>query len=280
MVRRQAIAKKEGKKEMMMEKSKTKIILIGLCLSLVTCASSQKKLQEAREKDPQYQYSMGAFYLNNNNLDEAIRYFQRALAQDSRHFQSLNALGLVYSMKGNFPEAEKAFLKCLEIFPGFVEARNNLGMIYQEMGFPDRAEAEFKKVVADPAYSTKELPYYNLARLYSIRQDWEDALFYVEKALQANARYHRGYALKGYIMESQDRFVEAIECYKEAVKQLPVDVTYNFNLAAAYFKNGEFRSAEEILEKILPLITDPEMKQNADSYLKTIREKEKGMARG
>jgi tetratricopeptide (TPR) repeat protein len=252
-----------------------KIFLIGLCLSLATCASSQKKLQEAREKDPQYQYSMGAFYLNNNNLDEAVRFFQRAITLDPRHFQALNALGLANSMRGNLAEAEKSFLKCLEISPGFVEARNNLGMVYQEMGFPDRAEAEFKKVIADPSYSTKELPYYNLARLYSIRQDWENALFYAEKAVQANPRYHLGYALEGYILESQDKLVEAIDSYKEAVNLLPEDVGYNFRLAAAYFKNGEFRSAEEILEKIRPSITDPEMKQNADSYLKTIRDKEK-----
>jgi tetratricopeptide (TPR) repeat protein len=258
---------------------KSKIVLIGLCLGLVTCASSQKKLQQANEKDPQYQYSMGAFYLNNNNLDEAIRYFQRAIALDPRHFQSLNALGLAYSMKGNLPDAEKSFLKCLEISPGFVEARNNLGMVYQEMGFPDRAEAEFKKVIADPTYSSKELAYYNLARLYSIRQDWENAHFYAEKAVQANPRYHLGFALNGFIMESQGKFTEAIDNYKEAIKLLPDDVGYNFRLAGAYFKNGEFRSAEEILERILPLITDPEMKQNADSYLKTIREKEKGTAR-
>ena len=88
-----------------------KIVLIGLCLSLVTCASSQKKMQEARAKDPQYQYSLGAFHLNNNNLDEALRYFQRALSLDGRHFQSLNAIGLVYSIKGDFAEAEKAFQK-------------------------------------------------------------------------------------------------------------------------------------------------------------------------
>jgi tetratricopeptide (TPR) repeat protein len=258
-----------------------RILIIGLCLSLVVCASSQKKIREAQGKDPQYQYSMGAFHLNNNNLDEAVRYFQRALALDPRHFQSLNALGLAYSMKGNFPEAEKSFLKCLEISPGFVEARNNLGMVYQEMGFPDRAEAEFKKVIADPTYSTKELPYYNLARLYSIRQDWENALFYVEKGVQANPRYHLGHALRGYILESLERYDEAIDSFKEAVKSLPEDVGYNFRLAAAYFKKGEFRSAEEILEKILPLITDPEMKKDADSYLKTIREKDKerGMSR-
>lgn len=252
-----------------------RILLIGLCLTVMACASSQRRVREAQEKSPQYQYSMGAYHLNNNNLDEAIRYFQRALALEPRHFQSLNALGLVYSMKGEFSDAERSFLKCLEISPGFVEARNNLGMVYQEMGFPDRAEAEFKKVIADPTYSSKELPYYNLARLYSIREDWESALFYADKAVQANPRYHLGYALKGHILESQGKYGEAIDSFKEAVKGLPEDVGYSFRLAGAYFKNGEFRSAEEILDKILPLITDPEMKKSADSYLETIREKDK-----
>lgn len=257
---------------------KTKIVVIGLCLSLLTCASSQKKLQMAKEKDPQYQYSMGAVYLNNNNLDEAIRFFSKALSLDPRHHQSLNALGLAYSMKGDLREAEKSFLKCLEVSPAFMEARNNLGMIYQEMGFPDKAEEEFKKVTADPNYTNKELPYYNLARLYSMRQNWETALFFVDKAIQVNARYHLGHGLRGYILENQGQLLEAIDSYKQAVKLLPGDIAYNFNLAAAYFKNGDFRQAGEILGEILPLITDPEMKEKANSYLKTIKEKEKRSA--
>jgi tetratricopeptide (TPR) repeat protein len=130
------------------------------------------------------------------------------------------------------------------------------------MGFLDKAEEEFKKVTADPSYASKELPYYNLARLYSMRQNWETALFFVDKAIQANARYHLGHGLRGYILENEDKIPEAIESYKQAVKLLPGDVTYN----------------GQILDEILPLITNPEMKEKADSYLKTIKEKEKGSA--
>jgi tetratricopeptide (TPR) repeat protein len=222
---------------------------------------------------------MGAVYLNNNNLDEAVRFFRKALTLDPRHFQSLNALGLVYSMKGDLREAEKSFLKCLEASPNFAEAHNNLGMVYQEMGFLDKAEEEFKKVAADASYPSKELPYYNLARLYSVRQGWDTALFYADKAIQANPRYHLGHALRGYVLENLNRLPEAIESYKQSVKLVPADVNYRFNLAAAHFKNGEFSQAEVVLEEILPLITDPEMKEKASSYLKTIKEKEKGAAR-
>src|SRR4030043_5356 len=172
---------------------KTTWTVIGLFLFLTACASSQKKLQQAKEKDPQYQYSMGTVYLNNNNLDEAIRLFNKALSLNPRHFQSLNALGLAYSLKGDLQGAEKYFLKCLEVSPAFMEARNNLGMIYQELGYLDKAEEEFKKVTADANYGSKELPYYNLARLYSLRPDWETAFFYADKAIQSNARYHLGH---------------------------------------------------------------------------------------
>jgi tetratricopeptide (TPR) repeat protein len=68
---------------------------------------------------------------------------------------------------------------------------------------------------------------------------------------------------------------DAVEAYKLAVKLVPADVNYRFNLATAHFNNGEFRQAEGILEEILPLINDPEMKEKAGSYLKTIKEKEK-----
>jgi tetratricopeptide (TPR) repeat protein len=258
-----------------MKMKKTKSAVIGLCLCLVTCASSQKKIQQAKEKDPQYQYSMGAVYLNSNNLDEAVKSFNKALSLDPKHFQSLNALGLTYSLKGDLREAEKYFLKSLEVSPTFSEARNNLGMIYQEMGFLDKAEEEFKQVTADPNYPNKELPYYNLARLFSIRQEWEKALFYADKSVQTNPRYHLGFNLRGYILESQGKLPEAIDSYKQAAKLFPSDISYEFNLAAAYYKNGDLRQAGEILEEIRPLIADPEMREKADSYLKAIKEKEK-----
>jgi len=254
---------------------KAAILVIALSLSLMGCASSQKKLQMAKEKDPQYQYSMGAVHLNNNNLDEAIRFFNKALSLDPRHHQSMNALGLVYSMKGDLREAERYFHKCLEVAPSFTEAHNNLGMVFQEMGFPDRAEEEFKKVIADPNYGHKELPYYNLARLYSLRQNWDMALFFVDKAVQTNSRYHLGYNLRGYILEVQGKLPAAIESYKQALKLLPSDISYKFSLAAAHFKNNDLREAEEILAEILPLISDPGMKEQAESYLKAIKEKEK-----
>ncbi len=248
-----------------------KLTLIAVLISLVSCASSQKKLEQAREKDPQYQYNVGLFYLNSNNVDEAIKYLNRSLALNPRYHLALNALGLAQSIKGNLEEAIKLYLKCLEIVPSFSEARNNLGTVYQELGYIDRAEDAFRQVIEDPSYAHKELPYYNLARLSFIRNDLERALFYVENAIKLNNRFHMGHNLKGLILENQNRLNEAIDCFRQAVKIVPDDVNYNFNLGEAYFKNGEFKQAGEILEKIAPGVIEREMKEKLDSYLKTIK---------
>jgi Tfp pilus assembly protein PilF len=256
-------------------------LIILLCLSFLSCASTQKKIeqaQEKREKDPQYQYNVGLTYLNSNNVDEAVKYFNKALALNPRHYQSLNMLGLAYAMRGSFQESVNLYQKCLAIAPDFADAHNNLGMVYQEMGYIDQAEEEFKKVIENPNYTHKELPYCNLARLYITKQDFDKARLYVDSAIKINSRFALAYNLQGLILENQNDLSGAIASFKMAVKINPDDMIFNFNLGEAYFKNGEWRNAAEILGKIAPQVTDMEMKEKLNSYLKAIKEKEKGAA--
>ena len=250
-----------------------KSLAIVLLVFFVSCASSQKKIEQAREKDPKYQYNVGLFYLNSNNVDEAIRYLNRSLSLDPRYYLACNALGLAYSMKGNIQESIKHYQRCLEIAPNFSEARNNLGTAYQEIGYIDKAEEEFKRVLADPEYANKELPYYNLARLYFVRQNFDQALASAETALKLNGRLAMAHNLRGLILEAQGRVPDAIESYKQALKLVPNEVNFNFNLGAAYFKNNEWLRAAEVLEKITTQVTDPEMRDKLNLYLKAIKEK-------
>ncbi len=255
---------------------KSRILVCVLLALLAGCASSQKKISQAREKDPRYQYSLGVFYLNNGNADEAIEYLNRSLSLDPRNYLAYNARGLATAMKGNLPEAVKDYEKCLELAPDFSEARNNLGSVYQELGFVDKAEAEFLKVVNDRAYPTKELPNYNLARLYFTRGDLDQALAYDEAAIKLNVRFAMAYNLKGLILEKQDRLDAAIDSFKQAVKTVPDDLNFNFNLGEAYFRNKEWVSAEGVFQAILPRLTDAAQKDKALGYLKEIRQKKGG----
>lgn len=251
---------------------KLKSLIIALIsLHLVFCASPQKKIEEARRNDPRYQYNMGLFYLNNGNFDQAITSLNRSLSLNPDYYLAFNALGLAYSMKGNMQESIKYFQKCLAINPTFSEARNNLGAVYQELGFLDKAEHEFRIAAKDMNYNSRELPYYNLARLYMAQEKLQEALEFVQKTLEINKDMAMAYNLKGLIHEKSDDFDQAIESYSQAVKIVPQDINFNFNLAVAYFKNNQFDKAREIFEKISAQTTDPDMREKINQYLKIIK---------
>ncbi|MEA3420637.1 MAG: tetratricopeptide repeat protein [Acidobacteriota bacterium] len=249
---------------------KTISILI-ICLNIIFCASSQKKIEQAREKDPRYQCNLGLVYLNNGKVDLAIDYFNKSLSLLPNYELALNAMGIAYSMKGNFEESAKYYEKCLKVNPSLTETHNYLGTAYQQMGFLDKAEEQFQQAAGNINYKSRELPYYNLARLYFLQDKPKKALEYIEKSLALNNTLVMALNLKGLINDKLENYEEAINCYNQALKIAPDDLNLNFNLAVAYYKNSQFKSARDIFELISAKTTDPEMKKKVEQFLNALK---------
>ncbi|MFC2158580.1 tetratricopeptide repeat protein [Acidobacteriota bacterium] len=255
-------------------KSSTVIIL---CLSFVFCASAKKNLQIEQSKDPQFQYNMGLFYLNEGNPDQAIIHLDTSLKLKPRNYLVLHALGIAFSMKGEMETSAARFNDALMINPSSTETRNLLGVIYQEMGALDKAEKEFLACVADRTYISRALPHYNLARLYHGQNKLQDAIFHLESALDLNPRFIMALNLKGLVLEKQDRLAEAIRSYRQALDSFDHFADENqialieYNLAVAYFKSKDYPSARQIFERIYNKISDPEQRRDIDKYLKLIK---------
>jgi len=244
-------------------------IILTVCLTLVFCASPEKKMQRQREKDPRYQYNLGLFYLNNGRPEEAIKYFQKSLALDKSFYLSFNGMGIAYLMLRQFEKSAQYFERTLELNPTLTEAHNYLGTVFQELGHLERAEQEFRAAIADMNYKSRDLPYYNLARLYFGQNRFADALYYVQKSLEINPRLVMAINLKGVIYERLEDYGAAIESYKQGLKITEEDVDLKFNLGVAYFKNNQFEEAKEVFNKIYTL-ADLNMKRQIDGYMKII----------
>ena len=247
------------------------ILILSLLLSLTTCASTQNKQIKAREKDPQYQYNLGLFYLNNNNLDEAIKYFNKSLALNPKNHLAWNALGLAQSMKANFEASIQAFQKALETNPQFSEAHNNLGTIYFELGQYEKAESEYRKALLDPNYNSKELPYYNLARLYFLQEKYDEAYDNIQKSIQVRNRFALAHNLRGLILEKTGDLEEAVLAFEQAVKIVPDDTTFLFNLARSLYETGQYRRAKENFEKLYPKLVAQEDRDTVKKYLEELK---------
>ena len=247
-----------------MTKTLKVVIAISLCLSLAYCASSQAQLQKKQEKNPQYHYNRGTAYLNPAGgevaLDEAIKCFDRAIALDPKHYLSWNARGLAYSMKGDFKTAIQSLQKSLEINSAFSEAHNNLGTLYDAQGMFSLAEVEYDKVLSDPNYASKENPLYNLAQMYFRQGKNDEALDFILRALKINSRYAMAYNLKGKVFDKMELPSEAITSYEQAVKLVPDDMNFQYDLALALFNTGEKDRVDRILSLILGKTTDPQLR--------------------
>lgn len=238
-----------------------------LAMILTACSASSKNLQKKQDKDPNYQYNLGVFYMNDGQLDKAVQYLNRSLALKADNYLAYHSLGLVYSIKGEIEKAVENFQKALSLNPNSTETRNTLGAIYQEMGFLDKAEQEFKAAAQDVNYKSRELPYYNLARLYAQKNQMDTAMENINKSLAFNSSFAMGHNLKGILLEREGQYDFAIDSYRRAINKAPDDISFNYNLAVAYFKNQEYKQAKEIFDKILPRITDSDVRQKIQEYL-------------
>jgi len=251
------------------------IVFVLICVFMISCVTSQEKIQRQREKDPHYQYNLGIFYINNGQAEKAMEHLNKSLSLDPNNTLTLIGLGLAQSMQGNFKEAEKYYKKALTMDPTLAEAHNYLGSVYQEMGMLDKAEQEFFKAAQNESYHSRELPYYNLARLYLVKEDNERALEYIKKSLELNDDLVMSLNLYAVLSERFERYDEAIDSYKKALKISPDEINIKFNLAGAYLKKGDYVNAEQVLLEIKPQAQDPEMKENIDKYLEIIEENKK-----
>jgi Tfp pilus assembly protein PilF len=112
--------------------------------------------------------------------DEAVQYYQAAIALKPTLAEAHNNLGHLYARRQQFAAAIEEFRAALAAKPDYAMARNNLGSMYLMTGQEPMAAQEFLAAVRlDPGYAT---PYYNLASVSARRGDGGQALAFLRKA--------------------------------------------------------------------------------------------------
>jgi O-antigen ligase len=92
------------------------------------------------------------FALNYMGSDSSLYYFRRAESQNPYHIQILSDIGAKLENKGEHEEAIKYFNRAIAIIPGYKEAHFNLAIAYYKLGKPKEALTEINKayMVGEP----------------------------------------------------------------------------------------------------------------------------------
>jgi DNA-directed RNA polymerase subunit alpha len=111
------------------------------------------KLHGAVEQTAEYLYQRGAvlaqlLYDEEDKLltDQAIKFYERAVAADKSHPGALFGLALESERRGNDEEALDLYKKAISRFPTHSGALFNLGVLYEDLGLYDQAIVCFQRV--------------------------------------------------------------------------------------------------------------------------------------
>ena len=111
------------------------------------------KLQGAVEQTAEYLYQRGAvltqlLYDEEGSLltEQAIKFYERAVATDKSHPGALFGLALESERRGNDEEALDLYKKAISRFPTHSGALFNLGVLYEDLGLYDQAIVCFQRV--------------------------------------------------------------------------------------------------------------------------------------
>ena len=156
--------------------------------------------------------NLGRLYFSDEKYDEAARWYNMAIQYDSKNATGYYNLGIVFANLQHFDSAVVMYKKALAFDPNYFNANLNLGVAYHDLRQYDSAIAYITKaILINPR---DNLAYYYLAQSFAKNNKPEDALRYLEQALQ------RGYDLYEYIVLDPDfESIRKYPSYKAMMKK-------------------------------------------------------------
>lgn len=247
------------------------VILILLLTILFVLFSCQSKTTKAA-KSPWHQFNLGRIYFTQGNVQKAIAATKEAIRLDPKKAQFYQSLAFMYFSVADYPEAEATYLKALEVNPDLTEVHNHLGVLYLQTDRLDMALREFHVALKDRFYMTPEVVYFNLSELARKKNDLEEAVTHLRKALELNPKYYRAHYELAKILSELGEMQDAIFEYKVAETNITYqrDPDFQFSFAMAYLKAGDHEKAKKQLLKVVNLAPGTPMYIKARDILDTL----------
>lgn len=231
----------------------------------------------SRKELAQYAIAQAAGYMQNNQNDQAIGAFKKALALDPQSATAYTYMGNIYLSQGKNGEAIKAYQQAVRIqsnnalvdtatsAPTQVEARISLGNAYLQDKQYAASEKEFK--IAEALDPKSSIAAYTLGLQYANTDRLSEAEAQFRKVQKIAPNDGNVYYALGMVNNKQGRYEEAVTNLEKALSLKKSFPAANYELGAAYDALGRTEDAQKQLAILST--TDATQYQN----LKTLLEK-------
>ena len=215
---------------------------------------------------------IGALYFEKGDMEEAIKYFKKALEMERTYEPARKNLYNIYLNKGKElidmkmqDAAVTILLDSIELFPDKPDLYNTLGTAYSTSGQFEEAIRQYSKALQiNPAFisAKKNMAscYNNQGVKYVEAGQWEKAIGAYTNAMrlmpemeEARKNLSAAYWNRAVELSKEGKNAEAIKAYQEFLVREPDSRDVHNNLGAIYFRMGDHEAAVAEFEKALKL---------------------------
>ena len=209
-------------------------------------------------------YELGSLYREKKMYPEAERYLQQSLRIKPDNAKALNELGAVQRHRGKNDEAINSFNRAIELAPDDSEPYMGLGdtYFYGTSDYEKAVDAYVQGLQREP---DNEVAAYNVGFSYNDLGQFQNALTYLNKAVQLKPGYVEARAEMGFAQMKLKRYNEALVTLRSAVAAKPSFDTSHYYLGQVYVHTGNRTSAMNEYRELQRLNSD-----YADKLMKMI----------
>lgn len=247
-------------------------------------AAAMEKLKQRIIKNPSDEwahYNLGAVLVQQNELGEALKCFEKAVSLNSNNAMALHALGLIHSRLGSLEEAIKAFQQAIIAVPD-----SNLTEAYERWGYKDSlayfdlGDVLMKKQMYDEAIvsfrkglevdASVPLAHYQIGISLLMKELHNEAAEAFRNAILLNSGFSPAYNRLGLALMRLEKFDEARDSYEQALELNPGDVESLFFLGQIALINKDSDKATHLLQKVIDLAPETRYATKARQILDKI----------
>ena len=190
--------------------------------------------------DAQGHKILGLSHFVLGRTDRAEPELRRAIELDPRDPEAHYHLGRLFYNRNDFAAALEAFDQVIELDSNSVRTFNHLGQTKQALGeFAGARDAYLKAIQLEQQQSARsEWPYYNLGLLYITEGRAEEAVQYLQQALERRPSWPEARVKLARAFLSSDRLEAALRQLNKVVEADPENADAHYQLGRAWTKKG------------------------------------------
>ena len=206
---------------------------------------------------PEALYRLGKRALEAKRYDDALRYFEQALARRADLADARYGLSLVHVAQGKTAEAEAALKQLIRDAPQMAAAHAHLGALYLRTGRLQAAVDAYRQAVALQPQEAKA--YHQLSTALAAQGNRTEAVAQLRQAVRLDPADASAHNDLGALYAEQGDFDSAIAAFQAAIKADAKGVEAPYNLAMAYGAKGDVARMISALHDTLRL--DPKHRE-------------------